>query len=127
MTVASASSGFREKVHPLNMMVFSFLYGEPIMFSEILKTISLHAVQKLYLRVGVLSLAANESTPTLKYGFGATHHVPGRWGELDIFVRIFRDHHPCRVAVPSILTARAFFELFRTRMYLYLLGAWRPL
>ena len=93
MTVASASNGFREKVHPLNMMVFSFLYGEPIMFSEILKTISLHAVQKRDLGVGSLTFAANVSLPTLRSRFGATHHVPGLWGKLDIFVRIFRDHH----------------------------------
>ena len=50
------------------------------MFSEISKTISLHAVPKPVVGVGIVSFAANETSvetiPTPTTGFGATHHVP---------------------------------------------------
>ena len=46
------------------------------MFSEIRKSISLHAAPKRDLRFGVLSFTVNERTPNLTSRFGATHHVP---------------------------------------------------
>jgi hypothetical protein len=57
------------------MMIFSFCI-ETIMFSEILKTISLENVPKWYIGFGSLSLAANVRLPTPMYHFGAAGHVP---------------------------------------------------